>query len=203
MKKAKGIIIAFLALFIVLFVFNQMGEAKEWDFQPIYDVNKAWEINFNIPLDSNSLTAESVYILDEKGKHPVTLKLIGGESTVQVIPTMPYEVGKQYKVMVTEAVKSSNGKLLTTSVELPFRVVKSTEKIIAVQSLTSGILKTLTVTASPDVYKIKVGAEEMDYKGYNRYKTTLVDARIGSTVSIVAYNEDNKVIERKNYKIEQ
>jgi len=195
-------LVAFLVMFIVLLTSSQLGIAKEWDFEPIDDVNKAWEIKFNIPLDGSSLTTDSVYILDGKGKHPVTLQLTGNGNTVQVSPKVPYEVDKQYMLMITGAVRANDGKSLKMSVEVPFRVVNPTEKIIAVQSLSSGYLTTLTVTASPDVHKVKVGSVEMDYRGNNRYKITLFDAKLGSTVSIIAYDENGKSIETEKYKLE-
>ncbi|MEK4406331.1 Ig-like domain-containing protein [Sporosarcina sp. FSL K6-6792] len=202
MKQKRRKLVAFLAMFIVLLTSSQLGIAKEWDFEPIDDVNKAWEIKFNIPLDGSSLTTDSVYILDGKGKHPVTLQLTGNGNTVQVSPKVPYEVGKQYMLMITGAVRANEGKALKTSVEVPFRVVNPTEKIIAVQSLTSGYLTTLTVTGSPDVHKVKVGTEEMRYKGNNRYQATLFDAKPGSTVTIYAYDESGKSLGTKQHKYE-
>lgn len=182
---------------------KQIGSAKEWDFQPIDDVNKAWEIKFNMPLQASALTADSVYIVDGNGKkHPTNHQLVGNGKIVHVIPTVPYQVGERYMLMITTAVRTSDGKPLKEPVEVPFRVVNPTEKIVAVQSVTNDYFTTLTVTASPDVHAVKVGTVEMDYKGNNRYKLTLPDVKPGSTVNIYAYDETGKRIGTEKHKIE-
>ncbi|MEK5067056.1 hypothetical protein [Sporosarcina sp. FSL K6-1508] len=98
-------------------------------------------------------------------------------------------------------VTSNDGKALKTPVEVPFQVVNLTDDIQLVYSLSSGIFTNITVTTSPDVHRVTVGGEDMDYKGNNRFKASLIDAKPGSTVSIVSYDGDNKRLETKKYKL--
>lgn len=154
-------------------------------------------------LQASALTADSVYIVDGNGKkHPTNHQLVDNDKIVHVIPNVPYQIGEKYMLMITTAVRASDGKQLKESVEVPFRVVNPTEKIVAVQSVTNDYFTTLTVTASPDVHTVKVGTVEMDYKGNNRYKLTFPDVTLGSTVNLYAYDETGKRIGTEKHKIE-
>ena len=203
MKKTGRKLVAFLAIFIILLTTSsQSAIAKEWDLKFSDDISKVWEVRFNKPLDESTLTANNVYVLDGKQTHATTLKLMGDGSVLQVSPSVPYEVGKPYMLMITGDVKSSDKKALKTSVELPFQIVNSEGIIQAVYSTSNGIFTTITVMASSDVNRVTVGSVEMTYRGKNRHTTTLLDAKPGSTVSISAYDESNKRLETKKITLE-
>lgn len=176
--------------------------AKGWNLKTSNDVNKVWEVQFNKALDKSTVTAESVYVSDGKTKHATTLKLTGNGSTLRVSPNVPYEVGKQYMLMITKDVRSSDGKILTTSVEFPFQIVNSGSHIQAVYSTSNGVFTTITVMTSSDVNNVTVGGEEMKYQGKNRHTITILDAKPGATVSIIAYDDNNKKLETKKFTLE-
>lgn len=201
MKQLTKIVLAFLAMFCMILATSQVATAQEWAFQPIDDANKVWEIRFNYPLDSESVSTDSVYVLEGTKKHATTLRLAEDGKLLWVYPTEPYEKEKQYRVMITSGVKS-DGKALKTPVEVPFQLVDLNDKIQSVYSKTVNVLTTVTVTTSPDVHSVKIGTDEMKFEGNNTFTLTLVDAKIGSTLSIYGYDENNKRIETKKYKIE-
>lgn len=187
---------------ILLTTSSQSAIAKEWDLKFIDDVNKMWEVRFNKPLDKSTVTANNIYVTDGKTQHKTTLKLAGDGSTLQVSPNVPYEVGKPYMLKITKDVKSNDGKVLTESVEFPFQIAKSDGHIQAVYSTSNGMFTTITVKASRDINRVTLGGEEMKYQGKNIHKLTLLDAKPGSTVSIIAYDVDKKVLDKTSFKLE-
>lgn len=201
LKQISKIVIATLAMFILLLPSSQLANAKEWEFQPTNDVKKVWEIWVNVPLELSSLTANSVYVLDGKNKHATTLRLGRNGYTVLVSPTVPYVVGKKYVLMITTAVKSSNRKALKVPIEVPFQVVNPADDIQSIHSHSTGILTNLTVTTSQGVHKVTVAGEDMRYRGNNKFTTTLIDAKPGSMISVTGYDEKNKRLEVKRYKL--
>lgn len=186
-------------MFIILVTtFSQPALAKEWNLKTSIDVNKLWEVKFSKPLDERTMIADNIYVLDGKKKHATTLELAGDGSILQVSPDTPYEVGKSYMLMITRDVKSTDGKALTESVEFPFQI---TGHIQDIYSTSNSIVTTITVKASRDVNRVTVGSEEMRYEGKNIHKLPLIGAKPGSTVTITAYDVDNKRLDRISYKL--
>lgn len=198
--KKSRITLVFLVMFSLLFASSQFVLAKEWDFQTIKDVNKVWKVRFNIPLNPASLTADSVYITDGKSKHATTLRSIGNGYEVEVAPSVPYEMGKQYRLMITAAVKSKGGIALKTPIDVPFQVVDSKAKVQSVHSITGDILTNFTVMTNREVHRVTINGINMHYKGNNTYTYTLIDTKPGTVVTVIGYDENNKKLETKQYK---
>ena len=104
--------------------------------------------------------------------------------------------------MIAKDVRSNDGKALTESVEFPFQIVNSDSHIQAVSSTSNGMFTTITVKASSDVNRVTLGGDEMKYRGKNIHELTLYKAKPGSTVSIIAYDDNNKRLETKKFKLE-
>ena len=202
MKQITKIAVAFLAMFFVILATSELANAKEWTLQTHDDVNKVWKIRFNYPVDLDSLTTDSVYVLDGTKKHAITLGLEEDGKLVSVTPDTPYETGKSYRLMITSALQSNDGQALMDPVEFPFQIVNPDDKIQSVYSKTVNIFTTVTVKTSSDVHSVKISGDEMKYEGNDTYTLTLVDAKIGSTLTIYSYDENGKRIETKKYKIE-
>jgi len=204
MKRMAAV---FLSVFFILFASNPMALAKEWDPKSTDDINKVWKVYFTVPLDRNSLTADSIYVLDGQKKHAVTLRLTEADKVVEVIPSVSYTIGKSYRLMVTTAIKSKQGIALQIPVEIPFQVVDTTDdigdKIRSIQVTTSGILTNVTVAVNADVHRVTINGEDMHYMGNNTYNYTLIDVKPGSTLTVNGYDENNKQIESKRYTISQ
>ncbi|MCG7337142.1 Ig-like domain-containing protein [Sporosarcina sp. ACRSM] len=201
MKKITKMVAAFLVMFVMILATSQVATAQEWAFQPIDDANKVWEIRFNFPLDPQSVSSDSVYVLEGSNKHATTLDLAKDGKLLWVYPAEPYEKEKQYRVMITSGVKS-DGKALKTPVEVPFQLVDLNDKIQSVYSKTVNVLTTVTVTTSPDVHSVKISGDEMKFEGNNTFTQTLVDVKNGSTLTIYGYDENGKRIETKKYKVQ-
>ncbi|SOB90798.1 Ig-like domain-containing protein [Ureibacillus xyleni] len=200
MKKA--LIVLFSAVMFLLLPFES-SLAKTWNFQTTEDVYKAWKVNFSGKLDSATINSSNIYVLDGQTKHPTTPTVTNGGSSIEVKPNSSYQVGKLYQLVVTTNVKNANGTPLKETVTMPFKVVDSGATIKSVYSVTSLNVTSLTVVTNDDVFYVKVDGEEIKYQGTNTFLYGLVGKKIGDKVTIIAYDKDNKVLQRLTYTIGQ
>lgn len=200
--KVKGILYAFLAAMLVVLSFSQMPAlAKEWQYKTTEDVNKVWKVRFNGKMDTSSFTDSNIYVMDGKSIHPTKLSASENGYAVEVKPAKPYEIGKQYRLIIKGSVKSTKGIALKTPIEVPFEVEDPTLKSKSIQSNTNSSFTTVTVRTSSDIYKVTVAGAEMIYNGNNTYSSTMIDQKAGSTVTINFYDENNKLVETKKHTI--
>lgn len=202
MKRVKQSIVVLVAMVLVFLPWQDKKMAKEWDFQSIDQVDKAWSVKFNMKLDANSVNQTSIVITDGKTVHPSVARLVGNGYEVQVVPSAPYEVGKAYWLKITSSVKSSDGKALKTPIEVPFQLIDPNADIQAVHSMTSGIFTVVTVTANPRVHRVTLNGTDMHFIGNNQYTYTLLDTKPGSSVTIYGYDENNKRVETKRHTVQ-
>lgn len=194
----KTVIILFTAMLFLLLPM-QSSLAKEWTFKTTEDVNKGWKIGFNMKLDTTTVSQNNVYVTDGKTTHPTTLQVVDNGKAIEIRPTISYQPGKQYRIIVSAAIKSTEGKALKSPIEVPFEVVDPTAKIKSIYSVNNQTITSLTITTSDDVFDLKIGSESLRYIGNNTYEHILIDANPGSSVTIYAYDENNKRIETKKY----
>lgn len=203
MKRVNRFIVALFFMALVFLQLNEMAIAKVWEFQPIDTVDKGWNVRFNLDLDENSITTNNVYIMDGGKKHASVPRLVGNGREIEVIPSALYEVGKNYRLIITTSVKSkTSGKALKTPLEVPFQVIDPNEDIQATHSFTSGIITTVTVIAHPRVHRVTISGTDMHYLGNNQYMYTLLDMKPGAAVTIVGYDENNKRLKSQRYNIQ-
>ena len=201
MKQSRKLIVAFVLVLIVLFSFSSFSFAKPYDLQAQYQVDKMWKIGFNMPIDPSSLTADSVYVLDGKSKHVTTLQLIDNGYTIQVSPAKNYEKGKSYRLVITSLVQSRSGKALKTPIEFPFYIEDPNAKIQSISTVSGDIVSNVTVKTSSDVYKVKIGINELHYEGNNTFSYGLIDVKAGTVITVYAYDENNRLVETKKYTV--
>ncbi|MEK4484705.1 Ig-like domain-containing protein [Psychrobacillus sp. FSL H8-0484] len=200
--NVKRFLYSFLAALLVVVSFSQMPTlAEKWEYKTTEDVNKVWKVRFNAQLNSKSLTKSNVYVTDGQNVHPTTFLTSSNGYVVEVKPTTPYQVGKEYQLVIKKSVQSSNGKELKTAIEVPFKIEDSKLKIKSVQSDTNSYFTTLTVQSSAEVHRVTVGGVDMVYQGSNKFTSTLLDTPKGTTVTIIAYDENNKQLETKKYTV--
>lgn len=198
MKKLL-ILLCSVALFLILPFETSL--AKEWNIQTTEDVEKTWKVNFSMELDSTTVKSSNVYVTDGKTVHPTKLQIINGGKTIEVQPSEAYEMNTEYELIVTKDVKNLSGQPLQESVEMPFKVVDSSVVIQSVNSVTGSGITVLTVVTNSDVFDVKISSESLKYKGNNTYEHVLFGKEPGDSITIYAYDENDKVIEKQTYKI--
>lgn len=105
-----------------------MVSKKVWDQTANTDVsqNKVWTISFNAELDENTVTSDAIYVVDVATNEIIPTDLIVGQddNSVEVHPVIPYEVGSQYKLIVTNHVQNINGQAIPQSIKMYFDIVE-------------------------------------------------------------------------------
>lgn len=75
-------------------------------------------------------------------------------------------------------------------------------KIIQSFSSHSGsTLTNITVTTSTDVYRVTLGSYEMHYDGKNTFSYALINVKAGTSFTVYAYDEKNKLLQSMKYTV--
>ncbi|PIC64005.1 hypothetical protein CSV79_08785 [Sporosarcina sp. P13] len=92
---------------------------------------KEWKITFSHSVDSNTISTDTVYILDDKGnKQAVQAKRLASDPRVLVVPSPArgYTAGNDYTLHIEKSIQSINGKMLTDGIEMKFTIESPSEQ---------------------------------------------------------------------------
>ncbi|GCD11461.1 N-acetylmuramoyl-L-alanine amidase [Clostridium tagluense] len=92
-------------------------------------VSKPWTVSFNKSLSSNTVNTTNIKVLGEANKNiDVDVSLANNNKNVIVKPIKNYEANSEYTLIVTEKVKSSDGKDLPKEVRMNFNTESAATK---------------------------------------------------------------------------
>lgn len=95
---------------------------KTWEKQTTTNVNKVWQIHFSKALDSQSITSDTVYILNENRKKVAT-SITTAQSSISVTPMQSFEQGKHYTLYVSKNIQSVTDQIvLKNGIKMAFDV---------------------------------------------------------------------------------
>jgi len=203
MHMSKKLISIALAAILTLLAAGYAAAAPsgyfEWPLKSTADVYKTWTVTFNMPLDPSSVNSESVYVVDANENRVSTkLALSADKRAVQVSPTGKYSYGMRYEIRITGKVKGSNGKYMLQPVALPFIVTPSAgNAILDVKCYYSSFLTSVTVTVAPTVFRVTVNGQDAHYIGGDTYSIGLTGLKQGASVTIRAYDQNDKLLESR------
>lgn len=203
MNKFKKIALITLSIMICLttVAYAKPASPKTWPAKTSSDAAKEWSVKFNTALDPATVNANTVYVKDENGAlHSVRLSLVENQTVIKIKPTKPYSPNRIYNIYITDGVAASTGKYLNQPVIIPFTTTG--KAIVSVNNVYSDFVTAVTVTTSPDIYKVTANAKEMHYEGNNTYTLGMAGLNIGDTVTIRAYNANGKLIETSKHTIQ-
>ncbi|MDR7000989.1 hypothetical protein [Neobacillus niacini] len=81
-------------------------------------------------------------------------------------------------------------------------VETANSKIRSISNQSGSIFTNITVTTSADVYKVKLGSEEMHYIGNYTFTYGLANVKTGTILSVYAYDENNKLLQTMKYTVD-
>lgn len=118
------LIFSLISIFVLSqsLVFSQSDDSNimNWNSKHNVPISKVWTITFSNNIDPSTVNSESVWVENSKGEHlDVNLKAIANKVTVSP-PIENYINGENYKLVISSAIKSSNGKTLTNGVRMNF-----------------------------------------------------------------------------------
>jgi len=84
-------------------------------------VSKPWTVSFNKPLSSTTVNTTNIKVVGENNNYiDINVSLTNANKNVVVSPVKNYEYNKKYTLIVTEKVKSTDGKPLPKEVRMTF-----------------------------------------------------------------------------------
>jgi len=84
-------------------------------------VSKPWTVNFNKDLNASTVNTTNIKVLSDNNAYiEIKVSLASNNKSIVVEPVKNYEYNKTYTLIVTNQVKSSDGKLLPSEVRMDF-----------------------------------------------------------------------------------
>ncbi|MBU3155820.1 N-acetylmuramoyl-L-alanine amidase [Clostridium estertheticum] len=124
MKKIFKVFIIMILAFVVSIPMQTMVQASTFtSMSSKKDVaaNKPWSVSFNKALSLPTVNTTNIKVVDEDNNYiEITVVLTNNNKTVVAQPVKNYECGKTYTLIVTDQVKSSDGKVLPSEVRMDF-----------------------------------------------------------------------------------
>lgn len=93
---------------------------KKWEKQTTSNRYKAWKITFNKSLDQSSITTDTVYVLDEKGRK-IESYITSTNSTITIKPRTNFQKGKLYNLFISKNIVSGQT-TLKNGIHMPFEI---------------------------------------------------------------------------------
>lgn len=125
MKKA-GLVVATIIplIFSASLLVTNASWSKTWEPYSNIPINKEWKITFNHAIAEESI-AYNVYLVDQNNtKLEITASASG--NVLKVKPTSDLNYNSQYKIIVTNNLKSTKGKAMNQEITIPFTTMKQT-----------------------------------------------------------------------------
>ncbi|MCY6353719.1 right-handed parallel beta-helix repeat-containing protein [Clostridium sp. ZS2-4] len=100
-----------------------------WDSKDNVPIDKVWKINFNEPLDINTIKEKNICITDEdENVLPMFYtQNLGKDMSIYIVPVKNYEYGKNYTLWVKD-LKSKNGQVLSKNIKMKFTIEQGNTK---------------------------------------------------------------------------
>jgi len=181
-----------------------------WPVKTTSEVKKSWSITFSNPLARASVNINTLYILNSKqAKLAATIGLSADSLSATITPNYDCVAG-DYNLYITSGITSSTGKKLAEQIIVPFSVVvdkpaageANATYILNVESNFDSYVPELNVQTAPDVYRVNVNKIKMQYTGDGMYSAGIFGLDEGSTVLLEAYDQDGKLLQSYNYKLQ-
>jgi N-acetylmuramoyl-L-alanine amidase len=137
MKSAfKVFIITILtfALCIPMQLIVKASTYKNMDSKKNVVVSKPWTVSFNKPLSAATVNTTNIKVVSENNKYiDIKISLANSNKNIIVKSAKNYEYNKTYTLIVTEKVKSADGKPLASEVRMNFNT--ESEPVLKVSSV--------------------------------------------------------------------
>lgn len=90
---------------------------------PTYAKNKTWTLTFNQTIDPRSLNENTLYVVGATGERVKDVKFsTDGKKVFVHAPENGYTSGEIYKLVITDAIKSANGRTVTSGQTKMFKI---------------------------------------------------------------------------------
>lgn len=112
MKMGKNFTKILLALLLILTFNNKVYASFSKEIREVA-IDKTWKVELNIPLNSNSINENTVYILDSNyNKVEINVTLENNSKTIVIKPKNLYTPNENYTVIIDGILSTTNKKLV-------------------------------------------------------------------------------------------
>jgi len=123
-----------IAIALIIAVVNPQGVfASEWwsswNQRTTDNPLKDWTVIMNQDIDSTTVNADNVYIVDYNGNKVLVDLSVAGR-VIRVSPRSAYSEGNTYYICIQKNIKSKSGKGLANSIRMPFVYDKVPDEIV-------------------------------------------------------------------------
>lgn len=125
-NEKAGLVVATIIplIFSASLLVTNASWSKTWEPYSNIPINKEWKITFNHAIAEESI-AYNVYLVDQNNtKLEITASASG--NVLKVKPTSDLNYNSQYKIIVTNNLKSTKGKAMNQEITIPFTTMKQT-----------------------------------------------------------------------------
>ncbi|PRR84230.1 N-acetylmuramoyl-L-alanine amidase [Clostridium luticellarii] len=128
MKNKKIYVLLLMSFIFILFAGINVVQASGYDGTTIgenVDVNKSWNIKFNMKLDTSTVNDSNIVVTDSQGNVvPISLQIGSDGASLIVSPKTQYTYGQTYNLTVKSGLKSVNGKNFKSESKMQFTIKK-------------------------------------------------------------------------------
>lgn len=166
---------------------------------------KPWTITFSQPVANKSAVSSNVYIETTSGaKHPSTLSISDDSERITVQPDKRYEIGTEYRMVVSKRIESKKDKMLKedsvmiftysgtyiTAITAPLNPLVTNVKV-----MTSKLVSTATIS-------LNEGAEQdMLHPAMHTFSKGMRGLALGDRLTIRVYDRNSSLLEEQFYEI--
>ncbi|MHC6181337.1 N-acetylmuramoyl-L-alanine amidase [Clostridium sp. JNZ X4-2] len=128
MKNARIYMVLLMGFIFMLIASAGVNDVKAAGYDGMtvgkdVEVNKSWNIKFNIKLDMNTVNDSNIVVTDSDGNVvPVSLQVGQDGTNIVITPKTQYTYGKTYDLTVKNGLKSASGKSLKDQPKMQFTV---------------------------------------------------------------------------------
>jgi hypothetical protein len=212
MKKSKlRLRIIVLVMALVLVFVSTAGAAPVKSGFELFDqkttdqLDKPWTITFSQAVDKSTAIADNIYFTDVNNILVASeLSMSADEKSVVVKPLSNYMANQEYRLYISNQVKAKQSeKFLNKALVMPFKAIASipVDYLISISADYSEMVSNIKVTATSDVFTVKVDGVEMHYEGANNYSLG-VKVTKGTAVTITAYDDQDQLLQTRTFKVQ-
>ncbi|PID05849.1 MULTISPECIES: Ig-like domain-containing protein [unclassified Sporosarcina] len=198
----KRFFLSTVLMCLVTLVIAPAASAKSFPSKSVHDAMKTWNIKFSLQVEPSTVTEANIYIMDGSKKHAASVELLRDGRTIKVTPRTSYVPGKVYRLEVSDKMRSIKGVVLSAKTTMPFEVTDPSAAIETLHYTSGKGLHHFKITVKPEVHSVKINGISLRMTGWNEFTHTITNLKAGSSVTIKAYNEKNRTIETKTYKLD-
>lgn len=207
-QKHYPIILITLALLIGILAIPAIAAEDNYRELPsqtnIHPDKANWAIEFSLPIDSQTLTEQNIYIIkqEDQTRHNVKLELSNDKKVVYIIPQAPYALNSTYRLYIEAGLRSSTDPVVyfTSKSVMKFTTVKDKNAIPPAPQINLNIDEK-TITGNTDTFNfvLKGSVDSIAQVTVNGKTVNVKEKKFSQEIKLTSGNNTIEVIAKDDY----